>query len=277
MTNRVQISLESFEDFWVDPLNEDERRFWDNLSKGRWEAGTVAAINLVCSSDKVVWDIGAWIGPISLLALAKGCKVVAFEPDPRALEALKRNVGLNRTLTDRISIIPKVLSYDSEPKQLRAQGSFGDSMSSILGTGSEVIQVEAIGVDQALSNFPLPSGSVVKIDIEGGEYALSYSFWESLAQRKVVIILSTHPTILAPFYRVPSMVRKNRTVAIIRSFRPTFQIMRALRGMAFYGDYAPNTRSFRRLGAAKLIWRLFSGRNQTFLISPGKLDGISSP
>lgn len=274
MLQQIEVSVESFGTFSVAPQNEAEKEFWDILARGQWEAGTIAAINLSSSSGTVFWDIGAWIGPISLLALAKGCQVIAFDADPIALKALSKNVSLNPIFANRITIIPKVLSADSKPKNLKAQGTFGDSMSSIVGAGSEVMQVEAISVDQALSDFPLPSGSVVKIDIEGGEYGLGSTFWTNLAEKKVFIILSTHPTILAPFYRVPSMVGRNRAIAIVRSLRPTFLILRALRGMEFYGDYAPTTKRFRRLGIARLVWRLFSGRNQTFLISPGLLDEI---
>lgn len=198
------------------------------MSGGRCEAGTIATIELLCGVDKILWDVGSWIGPLSLLALAKGSQVVTFDADPQALRALSLNVSPNPSFSKRIVVVPRVLSVDSGPKQLKAQVVFGDSMSSLVGAGTRSIRVEAVSADEAFETFPLPLGSVVKIDIEGGEYLLGSTFWRTLAERQISITLSTHPTILAPFYRVPSKIRLNRAIVIFRSLSPSLKILREL-------------------------------------------------
>jgi len=45
------------------------------------------------SSRGPVVDIGAWIGPVTLWALELEAKVIAIEPDPVALEELKKQVA----------------------------------------------------------------------------------------------------------------------------------------------------------------------------------------
>lgn len=62
------------------------------------------------SEKSVVWDIGANVGLYSCYAAkARGCRVFAFEPSVFNLEALARNIFLNR-LTDQVTIVPLPLS-----------------------------------------------------------------------------------------------------------------------------------------------------------------------
>ena len=44
---------------------------------------------------KIFIDIGAWIGPYTLIAASMGMKVYAFEPDKVAFQELKKNIELN--------------------------------------------------------------------------------------------------------------------------------------------------------------------------------------
>jgi hypothetical protein len=58
----------------------------------------------------VVWDIGANVGLYACYAAkARGCRVFAFEPSVFNLEALARNIFLNR-LTEQITVVPLPLS-----------------------------------------------------------------------------------------------------------------------------------------------------------------------
>src|ERR1700689_2479866 len=67
----------------------------------------------------VMWDVGANIGLYSCYAAkARGCRVFAFEPSVFNLEALARNIFLNR-LTELITIVPLPLSDELAVSKFR--------------------------------------------------------------------------------------------------------------------------------------------------------------
>src|ERR1019366_7093227 len=59
----------------------------------------------------VFLDVGAGVGTYALRAAAMGAEFIAFEPHPRTLEKLRRNVDLNRLddHTSRITVIEYAL------------------------------------------------------------------------------------------------------------------------------------------------------------------------
>ncbi len=63
--------------------------------------------------DNVLWDVGANVGLYACYAaVARGCRVVAFEPSIFNIESLARNVFLNGVV-DRVTIFPLPLSAAS--------------------------------------------------------------------------------------------------------------------------------------------------------------------
>lgn len=261
----MKICVDGFDDFFISAKNEEHKKFWNQLEAGQWEAGTIAAIRQNCGPGRVFWDVGTWIGPTTLLAAARGSHVLAFEPDSQALAFLNKNLELNPPLKQRVRVVSKALARKSGELRLRAQDAFGDSMSSLVGRGQVGTDVETIGVGEALRSFPLPAASMVKVDIEGGEYLLGREFWATIKQKSCSILLSTHPTILAPLYRAPGLSRVNQLLAIALGFIPSFQMFLQLRGMSFRGDFDPSTGKFRKLPSLRVLIRFLSGKNHTFL------------
>ena len=68
--------------------------FWDTCEKG-WEATTFAVLTSRLTTGSTLVDVGAWIGPMTLVAAACGARVVAYEPDPAAADELRDNVAAN--------------------------------------------------------------------------------------------------------------------------------------------------------------------------------------
>jgi FkbM family methyltransferase len=239
-----------------------------NLASSDWEAGTVAAIRMLCGPGKYFWDIGCWIGPTSLLAASRGSNVVAFEPDIQAIQRFNRNVSQNPHLRGRIQLVTKALSRNGGKNVLKAQGEFGNSMASLVGRGGAGILVDSMSAQGAIAAFSLPRESTVKIDIEGGEYSLGFGFWKEIVQRRCSILLSTHPSILAPWYRIPSRARANRLAATVIGFIPSCRVFYRLRKMDFFGDYAPGEGTFKKLSTFRALVRFVGGRNHSFLCRP---------
>ncbi len=62
--------------------------FWATFAVGTFELATVSVLEAELGPGRRFLDIGAWIGPFTVLAAALGAQVTAFEPDPVAVAAL---------------------------------------------------------------------------------------------------------------------------------------------------------------------------------------------
>ena len=68
--------------------HNDYQEFWDNFNN--WENKDLNFVIEKAEKDKIFIDIGAWIGPYTLVAAKLGMRVFAFEPDKIAFEVLKK-------------------------------------------------------------------------------------------------------------------------------------------------------------------------------------------
>ena len=83
----MKIQKEGFEFDVID------HEFWKDEG---WERFTYYCIKNFSNSNKTFIDIGAWIGPISLVAskLNKNCH--SIEPDPTSFSQLKQNISIKQ-------------------------------------------------------------------------------------------------------------------------------------------------------------------------------------
>ncbi len=113
----------------------------------------------------VVWDIGANVGMFSFAAAALGAKVIAVEADLWLAQLLQRSAALNHL---PVTVIPAAVADQSGFTTLHISPN-GRSSNSVLGDGPAQTVV-SITLDSMLTSFPGPS--VIKIDVEGMEYAV---------------------------------------------------------------------------------------------------------
>lgn len=141
---------------------------WANLvRRNRWETECISYLRDSLHKGDQFVDIGAWIGPYSLLAsrlVESSGSVYAFEPDPVARAALECNIGINSA--QNIRVVPWAVTAQSGSVNV-VNNSFGDSTSQVKinGNGPEVTSI-------TLDEFCHKEGfvpSVIKIDVEGGE------------------------------------------------------------------------------------------------------------
>lgn len=180
-------------------IADDKPTFWARAAAGTWEPETLDALeDLVRPGDTVV-DIGAWVGPTALFSAALGARVVAVEADPAAQEQLSRNLAANPALSAVIIPVSAAATPDGAPVRLGAARKRGDSMSSALLARSGDSWASP-GISPAallsLANVPAGAALVVKIDIEGGEYALVPVLAPLLPECTRAVLLAVHPRIL---------------------------------------------------------------------------------
>jgi FkbM family methyltransferase len=150
-------------------------------------------------SGKVVYDIGAFQGIMTLFFAREARVVVAYEPHPanyqRVLENLQLNalrnvVVLNRALGDRESTL--TLVYD--PRMLGAatgDPAIGAQIRSSLGEPG-TIAVPEVCLDDDLTRHDLPRPDFVKIDVEGMELAVLRGMQKTLAADHPALYLEMH-------------------------------------------------------------------------------------
>jgi len=76
-----------------------ESYFWERFSQGLWETDCMEYLAKAVKPGATILDVGAWIGPYTLLfsALAgKTGRIYSFEPDAAARYTLQKNVRKNR-------------------------------------------------------------------------------------------------------------------------------------------------------------------------------------
>lgn len=168
-----------------DPNNVD---YWSLFERGVWEPETFEVLAEFLHGGVTFLDVGAWVGPITMVAAKLASHVVAIEPDPVALADLLTHVALNDLTNVRVHDVavgpPGVTSLGLGRKE---GGALGDSMTS-WQYDLDVIHRPALALEALV-----PDGcGLIKVDIEGfecealAEFDLPCPMW-----------LSTHPSLMA--------------------------------------------------------------------------------
>lgn len=182
-------------DFQVVESTLELDNFWKSIYFN-WESRTYDDIIPRLSLDKTFLDIGAWQGPISLVAQQYSKQCICFEPDPIAYSNLVKNIEVNNFS----KIIAENLAVSSESSlTIGNKFGLGDGVSSYLASDNGV-KCKTISISDILSKYQLNETniSVIKIDIEGYEFELVQdSSLLELKNKGVTIHLSLHPEFFA--------------------------------------------------------------------------------
>ena len=178
--------------------HNDYQKFWNNFNN--WENKDLDFVIEKAEKDKIFVDIGAWIGPYTLLAAKLGMKVYAFEPDKVAFEVLKKNIQLND-----FKHKPKIFNFGLSKKENIAYlysntEEFGKSESSTINyknkQNSKKSEINLKKFFQEINKIKinnLPSKiQILKVDIEGGEFFFEKDIYNFVKLNKLYCILSYH-------------------------------------------------------------------------------------
>lgn len=165
--------------------------FWKLYADDSWEKETFKVFDRFVNPSYSCVDIGAWIGPTVLYMAGKAKKVYAFEPDRQAFADLVNNINLNEQLKPKITLFDKAVTATACKMPLYTDNFSGNSISSTIETRHTLssYEVDGIGVDQLKDLIDFSDVNLVKVDIEGGEYALIPRLAEFLGS------LNTPPTL----------------------------------------------------------------------------------
>jgi FkbM family methyltransferase len=163
--------------------------FWGAFAGGSWENHLLDHIaNMYPGS--LLYDVGAWIGPISMWAASFGIRVVAFEPDPAALSVLQEHISVNN-LDSLVTIVPIGITAVSGKFTLNTQDGGGDSQSSMARTNMpDSIEVDGKSLLDCFDIYGVPN--LIKMDVEGGEGIIVPSAGPELRRLGIPLMLSLH-------------------------------------------------------------------------------------
>lgn len=173
-------------------LDSDRQAFWDRVARGTWEPQTFQVLDRHLDPSRAYIDIGAWIGPTTLYAARTAARVSAFEPDPIAFAELSANVAANPAFSANVQLHPEAVSVWNGAQTLYAGGMywsgvsrFGDSMSSLFSSGAmpgqSAIEVGGVRLVDFMEAQAVHDCSLIKMDVEGGEFSLIPGHWRDLA------------------------------------------------------------------------------------------------
>lgn len=173
-------------------LDEDDSMRLSIL--GVYEPGTVKNFQEKIKPGDVVLDIGAHIGYYTLMAakrVGKQGRVYAFEPSYDNFALLTKNIKINGY--KNVALVNKAVAESTKKAKLFLSR-VSSGMHSLIDIDSDnknTIPVNAVGIDDFFGKNP-PRVSVIKMDIEGGEYGAVEGMTHLLKKSK-------HLTLFAEF------------------------------------------------------------------------------
>lgn len=156
---------------------------------GTYEPLTRRWISALLSRGDVAYDVGANVGFFTLLAsriVGKGGAVVAFEPFPANVRALRRHVDLNRA--GNVTIVEAAVSDRAGLARFEPAGN--PAMGGLAEGGA--LEVETVALDKLLRERGLPKPNLLKIDVEGAEAQVLQGGIRCLEEAHPAIVLSAH-------------------------------------------------------------------------------------
>ena len=136
-------------------------------------------------------DIGAGLGDFTAYAAQRSPngRVFAYEPFPESFALLQQNVALNKLR----NVEAEPYAVAAKPGSLALNVGAGEAVQhSTTQAGANTIEVQAITLQQIFDVHGLNRCDFLKMDIEGGEYAILQGMDANLLKRVQRIALEYH-------------------------------------------------------------------------------------
>ncbi|HLG14352.1 MAG TPA: FkbM family methyltransferase [Blastocatellia bacterium] len=163
------------------------------------EARAYSAFAAAIRPGQVVFDVGAYIGTYTFVALARSAPdghVVAYEPQAAARAYLEKHLEWNR-VADRVTVRPVSCAALTGANDFYCIPGVVESRSGFAPLpGFVAQQVVATRLDDEVRLLGV-GPAVIKIDVEGAEWDVLKGAERTLLECRPVLFLSLHPPALA--------------------------------------------------------------------------------
>ncbi len=144
------------------------------------------------------YDIGANVGYVTLIAarlVGPSGRVVAFEPVPENVAAIRENLALNGIDWAEVHETAVADAPGRAALIISDVSAFSRLASVNVPTGArETIEVAVTSIDAFLASGAAPAPEVIKVDVEGAELEVIAGMRETLAEHRPVLLCEIHDT-----------------------------------------------------------------------------------
>ena len=164
------------------------------LKEGERESATLRLFTEAVGQGSVVLDIGAHLGHFSIVAARRGAQVVAFEPNPRTLPYLRRNLEANG-VADRVRVVERAVGTTAGTATLYTSPAGDQSSLHEHADADGAVAVEVTAVDSETTGMRV---DVIKMDVEGAEVSVLEGMARTLADAspRLVLFVERNPAAL---------------------------------------------------------------------------------
>ena len=224
---KISLAKLGVPDFYVDPVAETRYglQFWESVENGGWERNQLEDLVSRAKVGCFFIDVGASNGVYSLIMASLGCQVMAIEPNESQFKAMNLNLGLNPQLkiTAKKGLVISSTIHDKfSPYALDLISSDPDKIEKF----------------DFISFFKPSDVTVIKIDIEGGEWELmrdkrivSYV----LQHRNLEIFLSPHIGFFSENYNKGALHRFKFRISVLWEFLVLYKFARRANSIIYRG------------------------------------------
>jgi FkbM family methyltransferase len=144
--------------------------------------------------NPVVIDVGGFVGDFSLYAVKRlnARRVIVCEPSPRNWALLLKNIG-NNGYEDRIEPVNKAVTDGGDVMMnIDTPDESQCMVSAYYQRGEQLTAVPGISLSKLLQDYAVESVDLLKIDCEGGEFAILESTQSDVFSRIRNIVFEYH-------------------------------------------------------------------------------------
>jgi FkbM family methyltransferase len=156
---------------------------------GHYERRHQKIISRLIGPGDVFLDVGAHVGFYSLMAsrrVGTAGRVIAFEPNPRNIDYLRRHISLNEAAN--VEIVEAAVSASDGLIGFEASGD--SSMGHVLPDGQGTVRSISLNAWAEAADI---APTVIKIDVEGHEPPVLEGATEVMSKMRPTIVLSVGP------------------------------------------------------------------------------------
>lgn len=185
------------DEFFFINKNDENITYWRDVYFN-WERKTFDILDRYLSKDKILIDIGAWIGSISMYGSRKSKYVYSVEADNRAYKDLclnmKNNCDNNYTLINKAIYNVDDTFVNFGKNKYLSNSKLNDSTSQIYLNNDDTndYKIETISVNRLIKDVDINDISIIKVDIEGGEEFILNDLLELYSKHKIPMYVSFH-------------------------------------------------------------------------------------
>lgn len=148
------------------------------------------------NSAPVILDLGANIGAFTLLAARcfPKAKIFSFEPEDKNYASLKYNIQLNN-LEGRISAINSAVAEQAGERTFYISNyEYAHSLlaEQVADGNKGALTVHCTTIEKIFEDYHLEAVDILKLDIEGSEYAVLYQLPKNFYEKIGIICLEIH-------------------------------------------------------------------------------------